>query len=278
MKFKLVTDSSANLRSIENDVDFQSVPLTIRVEDREFVDDETLDLDDMLETLATTKSKSSSSCPNVEDYLKAFGDADRVFCITITSNLSGSFNAARIAKEEYEAAYPDRKVYVIDSLSAGPELKLIANRILEMIKSSAIYEDICQKIAEYQEKTHLIFCLESMKNLANNGRVSPLVAKIAGVLGIRAVGKASDVGTLEMLDKVRGEKGAVAKIFEHMQAMGYKGGKVLIDNCCNLPAARALQELVQNKFPKAQVIHDTCKGLCSFYAEKGGLMVGFESV
>lgn len=277
MKFKLVTDSSANLRNMEG-VDFQSVPLTIRVEGREFVDDETLDLEDMLKTLGTTKSKSSSSCPNVEDYLSAFGDADRVICITITSNLSGSFNAARLAKEEYEAAYPDRKVYVIDSLSAGPELKLLASKVIEMVKSSALYEDICQKVTEYQEKTHLIFCLESLKNLANNGRVSPVVAKIAGVLGIRAVGKASDVGTLEMLDKVRGEKSAVAKIFERMQELGYKGGKVLIDNCCNLPAAKTLQELVQNKFPKAEVVHDSCKGLCSFYAEKGGLMVGFESV
>lgn len=277
MKFKIVTDSSANLRSLD-EVEFQSVPLTIRVEDREFVDDESLDLEDMLQTLATTKSKSSSSCPNIEDYLAAFGDADRIFCITITSNLSGSFNAARLAKEEYESTYPDRKVYVIDSLSAGPELKLLAHKVLDMIKSSALYEDICQKISEYQEKTHLIFCLESMKNLANNGRVSPLVAKIAGVLGIRAVGKASDVGTLEMLDKVRGEKGAVTKIFERMQELGYKGGKVLIDNCCNLPAAKALQELVQNKFPKAEVVHDSCGALCSFYAEKGGLMVGFESM
>ena len=276
MKFKLITDSSANLREIQEDVEFASVPLTIRVEDREFVDDETLDLDDMLETLATTKSKSTSSCPNVEDYLAAFGDADRIFCITITSNLSGSFNAARIAKEEYEAAYPDRKVYVIDSLSAGPELKLIAHRILELIKNSELFEDICKKVAEYQTRTRLMFCLQSLKNLANNGRVSPVVAKIAGVLGIRAVGKASDVGTLEMLDKVRGEKGAIAKIFERMQEMGYKGGKVLIDNCCNLPAAKQLQELVQSKFPKAQVIHDSCKGLCSFYAEKGGMLIGFE--
>ena len=276
MKFKIITDSSANLRCMDADVAFQSVPLTIRVEDREFVDDENLDLEDMLETLATTKSKSSSSCPNIEDYLAAFGDADRVFCITITSNLSGSFNAARLAKEEYESLHPDRKVYVIDSLSAGPELKLIAGRILEMIKDSVVYEEICAKIGEYQLHTRLMFCLESMKNLANNGRVSPIVAKIAGVLGIRAVGRASDVGTLEVLDKVRGEKGAVSKIFERMQEMGYKGGKVLIDNCCNLPAAKALQELVLAKFPKAQVEHDSCKGLCSFYAEKGGLMIGFE--
>ena len=276
MKFKLITDSSANLRELHEDVEFASVPLTIRVEGKEFVDDETLDLDTMLETLANTKQKSSSSCPNVEDYLNAFGDADRIFCITITSNLSGSFNAARIAKEEYEAQYPDRKVYVIDSLSAGPELKLIAHRIVELIKGSEVYEDICKKIAEYQEHTRLMFCLQSLKNLANNGRVSPVVAKIAGVLGIRAVGKASDVGTLEMLDKVRGEKSAVAKIFERMQEMGYRGGKVLIDNCCNLPAAKQLQALVLSKFPKAQIIHDTCKGLCSFYAEKGGLMIGFE--
>lgn len=276
MKFKLITDSSANLREIHEDVAFASVPLTIRVEGREFVDDENLDLADMLETLATTKSKSSSSCPNVEDYLAAFGDADRIFCITITSNLSGSFNAARIAKEEYEAAHPDRKVYVIDSLSAGPELKLIAHRIIELIKNSELFEDICKKVTEYQARTRLMFCLESMKNLANNGRVSPIVAKIAGVLGIRAVGKASDVGTLEVLDKVRGQKGAITKIFERMQEMGYKGGKVLIDDCCNLPAVKQLQELVHSKFPKAQVIHDSCKGLCSFYAEKGGLMIGFE--
>ncbi len=276
MKFKIVTDSSANLRSMDSGVEFQSVPLTIRVEDREFVDDETLGLEDMLETLATTKSKSSSSCPNMEDYLTAFGDADRIFCITITRNLSGSYNSARLAKEEYEALYPDRKVYVVDSLSAGPELKLIAGRILELIKSSAVYEEICEKIAQYQSHTRLIFCLESMKNLANNGRVSPIVAKIAGVLGIRAVGRASDQGTLEVLDKVRGEKGAVAKIFERMQEMGYQGGKVLIDNCVNLPAAKALQELVHAKFPKAEVEHDNCAGLCSFYAEKGGLMVGFE--
>lgn len=276
MKFKIVTDSSANLRNMDADVEFQSVPLTIRVEDREFIDNENLDLEDMLETLANTKSKSSSSCPNIEDYLAAFGDADRIFCITITSNLSGSFNAARLAKEEYEAQHPDRKVYVIDSLSAGPELKLIAQRIVEMIKSSTVYEEICTKIAEYQVHTRLMFCLESMKNLANNGRVSPIVAKIAGVLGIRAVGKASNQGTLEVLDKVRGEKGAVAKIFERMQEMGYQGGKVLIDNCCNLAAAQKLQELVHSKFPKAQVIHDTCKGLCSFYAERGGLMIGFE--
>jgi DegV family protein with EDD domain len=165
---------------------------------------------------------------------------------------------------------------VVRLKSRFPELKLIAGRIVELIKNSELFEDICKKIAEYQTRTRLMFCLESLKNLANNGRVSPVVARIAGVLGIRAVGKASDEGTLEMLDKVRGEKGAVAKIFERMQEMGYRGGKVLIDNCCNLPAAKQLQALILDKFPKAQIIHDTCKGLCSFYAEKGGLMIGFE--
>ncbi len=277
MKFKIVTDSSANRKTATDGIPAASVPLTIRVGEKEFVDDEHLQLDEMLNTLAAYNGKSSTSCPNVDDYLAAFGDAERVFCITISSNLSGSFNAARLAKEEYEATYPDRKVYVIDSLSAGPEMKLLADKIAELIKSSALYEEICKKISKYQETTRTIFCLESLRNLANNGRVSPVTAKIAGVLGIRVVGKASDVGTLEMTDKCRGEKSAVARIFQRMQEMGYKGGRVLIDNCCNLPAAKALQELVHKAFPKASVEHDNCEGLCSFYAEKGGLIIGFET-
>ena len=277
MKFKIVTDSSANRKNAADEIPAASVPLTIRVGEKEFVDDNDLQLGEMLNTLATYNGKSSTSCPNVDDYLAAFGDAERVFCITISSNLSGSFNAARLAKEEYEATYPDRKVYVIDSLSAGPEMKLLADKIAEMIKSSALYEEICKKISKYQETTRTIFCLESLRNLANNGRVSPVTAKIAGVLGIRVVGKASDVGTLEMLDKCRGEKNAIRKIVERMVEMGYRGGKVLIDNCCNLPAAQMLCELVKEKFPKATVIHDTCQGLCSFYAEKGGMIIGFES-
>ena len=187
---KIVADSSANMISLDA-VSFASAPLKVITDGREFVDDAAASANEMLQYFDTYKGKSKTSCPNTVDWLDAFGDAEDIFCLTITSGLSGSYNSACGAKQAYEADYPDRRVFVIDSLSAGPELKLIAHRIVELIKGSEVYEDICKKIAEYQEHTRLMFCLQSLKNLANNGRVSPVVAKIAGVLGIRAVGKAA---------------------------------------------------------------------------------------
>ena len=141
------------------------------------------------------------------------------------------------------------------------------------------YFSVHKKLTEnYSKKTGLIFMLESMKNLANNGRVSPLVAKMAGLLGIRVVGKASDVGDLQTLSKCRGEAKALDYIFEALKAEGLCKGKVIIAHCFNKKAAFFLKELINNKLPDVCVSITSCRGLCSFYAEKGGMLVGFEKM
>lgn len=275
MNIKIVTDSSANLRTTP-DNSIVSVPLTLRTDEREFVDNESLDIKEMTDYLASYKGKSGSACPSSQDWMEAFGDAERIFAITITSNLSGSYNAARIAKEDYEEEYPDRKVFLMDSLSAGPELKLLVEKIQELNEKGLSFEEICDEVTEYLKKTHLIFCLKSLKNLANNGRVNPAVAKIAGVLNIHVVGIASEVGTLEQREKARGEKKALVAIQKVMKEFHYDGGKIRIDHCFNEADALQLKEAILSVYPTADVVIADTAGLCSFYAEVGGLMVGFE--
>ncbi len=276
MLFKIVSDSAINLRKAKGEVSFASVPLKIRAGEKEYVDDEALDVQEMATYMENYKGKSGTSCPSVEDYVQAFGDADRVICVTITSGLSGSYNAARVAKEEYESIYPDRKVFVVDSLSAGPEMELLTDKAEELFHQGKSYEDICKGVMDYKEKTGLMFSLECLNNLANNGRVSPVVAKIAGVLGIRVVGRASMQGDLEPMDKCRGEKKALAAIVKRMKEIGFAGGKVIIDHCFNPGAAQQLKELILKEFPSANVALGITGGLCSFYAENGGLLAGFE--
>lgn len=276
MKYKIVADSSSDMPVLPGKTDYAVVPLKIIAGEQEFVDDDKLDVSRMVEYLKSYTGKSGTACPSVEDYMQAFGDADRVICVTITSNLSGSYNSARLAKQDYEAAHPDRKVYIVDSLSAGSELVLIINKAKELIEQGVEFEEICARLAAYQEKTGLMFSLESLRNLANNGRVGQVTAKIAGVLGIRVVGKASDVGTLEPTDKCRGEKKAVEKLLDRMLGYGYSGGKVQINHCQNPTAATHLKSLILAKFPKAQIKICTTGGLCSFYAERGGMLVGYE--
>jgi len=281
MNYLIVADSSADLATSTktfNNADFSSVPLKIITSENEYVDDANLNVEKMVSELQHYKGRSSSSCPNPSDWLEAFGDAERVFCITITSGLSGSCNSATMAKEEYESAHPDRKVFVIDSLSTGPEMALIIDKLAALISENLSFEDICHKIKNYQENTGLIFMLESMKNLANNGRVSPLVAKLAGILGIRVIGKASDVGTLEQLEKCRGEAKALPAIVDQMVGLGYKGGRVKIAHCLNENAASKLKSLVKQEYSNAEIEIYPCRGLCSFYAERGGLLIGFEKI
>lgn len=275
MQFKIVADSSSNVRSMDG-VSFANVPLKIITKEKEYVDDQTLDLAQMVEELKAYKGTSGTSCPNVVEWMEAFGDADAVFAIAITSNLSGSCNAARQAAEEYMEEHPDRKACVLDSLSAGPELRLIAEKIREGILAGKAFEDIEAETREYMKHTHLLFTLQSLANLARNGRVNPAVAAVAGALGICLVGRASDQGTLEPLHKCRGERKMLRMIVETMEEEGYRGGKVRIDHCMNPDLAQSLRALLLQKYPGGDVQIGKCGGLCSFYAEKGGCLVGFE--
>ena len=275
MNRKIVADSSGDLHNLSK-VPYASAPLIIHTSEKAYLDDEKLDVKGMVEDLLQYKGKTSSACPGVGDWLHAFGDAEEVFCLTITSRLSGAYNSACLAKEEYESTYPGRRVHVIDSLSTGPEMQLLAEKIQELTLEGVPFEEVCTRMEAYSQKTNLIFMLESLKNLANNGRVSHAVAKVTGILGIRLVGKALD-GKLEPLDKCRGAKKALQTIVERMAEMGYKGGKVRITHCLNPEAAQELVSLLQSTFPTADTEIYTTGGLCSYYAEKGGLLVGFES-
>ncbi len=274
-KIKIVADSSANTHTRPH-VPFASAALKIITNDREYVDDANLDVSGMIADFESYKGKSKTSCPNPQDWLDAFADAQEVFCVTITSGLSGSYNSACVAKEMYEAENDGAKVFVIDSLSAGPELLLIIEKLEQLIEQELPFEEICLQIKEYQKTIGLEFMLQSLKNLAANGRVNPAVAKIVTLLGIRIVGKASDQGTLENTDKCRGQARSLTAVVKNMENAGLRTGKVIIAHCENEPAARELEQLLAQKLPQVQVQIMPCTGLCSFYAERGGLMIGFE--
>ena len=274
-KIKIVADSSCDLFGLEN-AEFACAPMKIIAAEREFSDDPSLDIDEMVTFFDKYKGKSKSSCPNTGDWLEAFGDADDIFCVTITSGLSGSYNSACAAKQIYEAEHEGARVFVLDSLSAGPEITLLIDKLEESIAQNMPYEDICNSITEYQKKTGLVFMLKSLKTFANNGRVSPLVAKLVGIAGICVVGKASDQGTLEPLQKCRGEQRSLEALVAHLESDGYRGGRIWIGHCLNEAAALQLKELILQKFEHAQILIHKFRGLCSFYAEKGGVLAGYE--
>ena len=274
MNFKIVADSSANVLSLGNP-NYKTVPMKV-VADQEYVDVEGLDLSLMVEGLRNHKGKSGSSCPNVGEWLEAFGDSEYVFAITITKHLSGSFNSAQQAAETYMEEHPGRVVCVLDSLSAGPEMMMIVEKILQCEAAGDDFETTKAKVLDYQNHNHTLFCLESMMNLARNGRVPMAVAKIAGMLGIRVVGDVKG-GEITPVHKPRGAKKATQTIVEMMKERGFQDGNILrVAHCFGEEAALALRDAILAEFPNTRFILEPTTALCSFYAEAGGLMIGFE--
>lgn len=274
MTYKIVYDSAANVikPAIENS---SSVPLHMIIDGVDYVDDATLNLDQFKLKLQQCE-KSGTACASVMDWMAAFGDAETIFCITITGALSGNYASAMIAKETYEETYPNRKVYVIDSKSAGPKMTLIVEKVAALIADGMAPQVIATEIEKAKRKTELLFVLSSLTNLAKNGRVSPLLAKVTGMMGIRVVGRSSTAGEFEMIAKHRGEKKAFKDILNEMVKSGYSSGKVQIAHHDHLDGAEKLKQLIMDRFNTKEIQIVETTALCSYYAEDGGIMLGFE--
>ena len=275
MRYQIVSDSSSNIFHIEG-VNYTTVPLKIVAGEKEYVDNPQLNVRGMVDDLKAYKGKSGSSCANAQEWLDAFGDADMVFGVTISRNLSGSYNAAEAAAREYAEEHPGAKVHIFDSLSAGPEMAMVAEKIAQLVNQGLSFEEIVAGVREYQNHCHTLFCLESMTNLARNGRVNPAVAKIASVLGIRACGDAQN-GQIIPTQKPRGQKKATEALAAMVKERGFADGcRLRIAHCFGGEQAQLLADAVRKDFPGARIEIEPTTALCSFYAEKGGLIIAFE--
>ena len=280
MKWAIVTDSASDMACLKSElngeVGFEVVSLKLNIGDKEFVDDEHLDVDNMMNALASHKGKSGSAAPSPGDWKKAFEMADNIVAITISGNLSGSYSSAAAAKDMILEQYPDKNVLLVDSLSTGAGMILIARKAMELAKKGVSFEEMEAAIKEYRKKTHLYFILENMDNLIKNGRVSKFEGGVAAILGIKVFGEASPEGTLSVLKKARGKMMAYDKLLEHMFAKNYSGGKVIIGHCGNEEKAAYIKNKLKEKFSMANIEVMKLRGLDSFYAEKGGIILGFE--
>ena len=206
--------------------------------------------------------------------IKEFTSPDFNFALVGLTASEGIFSLFTELNNPDAVLIPDSMFYEFLPLDANGDYSKIVT--MDKLEEGKEYEEICEAIAEYQKSTYLVFMLKSLKNFANNGRVSPVVAKIVGLAGICIVGKASEQGTLEPMHKCRGEKRSLEVLVNDLETEGFSSGKISIGHCENESAAERLKELILEKFKNVQIEIHRLKGLCSFYAEKGGILVGFE--
>lgn len=272
---RILADSSCNLHT-DTEKGFYAIPLTIQVGGQQFTDDNTVNIPKLLAAMEAATEKTSSACPPIGVWLDAMEGAEEVLIITLTSALSGAYNAALAARELMLQTNPEMKIRIIDSRSTGPEMGLLVEKALTLRDQGMSLDAVYVEVFRYCEKTRLIGTLQSLHNLALNGRVSKVVAAAVGMLGIRILVTASPEGELAPIVKVKGDRRAISETVKALAEAGYQGGRLQIDHIEASELAVSYADAIRARFPGALISVGQCGGLCSYYAEKNGILIGFE--
>lgn len=205
---KIVSDSSCDLRMSEfggGEILFETVPLRLQVGEREFIDNDSLEVPQLLGAMAQEKAAASTACPSPAAFAKAFEDGDRVVCFTISANLSGTYNAAVLGRDMALEEHPEKEICVIDSKATAGAMILLVRRAKTLLEAGGDFEDVCAQLRLYQAALRTCFTLENFDNLIKNGRMRPLVGTLLHSLGIHVIADATPQGTIHVAGKARGE-------------------------------------------------------------------------
>ena len=279
MKWNIVSDSSCDLAGLKpsvGDIGFETVPLKIIVGEKEFVDDENINIDELLYAMSKEKRASSSACPSPDDFFQSFIKAENTICVTMTGALSGTFNCANVAKEMVKEMYPEKNIHIIDSKSTAGTLVLLIRKAQKLIESELCFSDICTVLDSYNTEMELVFALGAYDNLIKTGRMNAITAAIATHLGIRAVAEKTSKGEITVVKKPRGEQRAIEAMVEIMKNKKIlKGEPVVINHCKNEEGALYAKKLIEESLHTKDITIYKCRALTSFYAMQKGIIIAY---
>lgn len=278
MSFHIVCDSCTDLT--EEDLKkgcYTLVPLTLLVDGEEIIDDETFDQADFLAKVAASKEAVKSACPAPESYMETYSKADDIYVVTLSAELSGSYNSAVLGKNLYEEENGTKNIHVVNSRGAATTQVLIARKLNEYASQGMPFEEVVDKIEEYTTSLRTYFVLETLEVLRKNGRLSRLSATIAGALNIKPVMIGTRDGVIQKAAQARGMKKALAKMVEHMGSEGrdLTRRQFVISHCNCYERAVYVKELIKKHLHAEDVDIVDTKGVSSLYACDGGIIVSY---
>ena len=277
MSYKIAIDSCGELLDEwKNDGRIESIPLTLTVGGENIIDDENFDQKDFLKKVAACPECPKSACPSPERYMKAYEcDAEHIYAVTLSSELSGSYNSAILGKNLFLEEQPEKKVHVFNSKSASGGQSLIAMKIMECEEKGLSFGEVVSEVEKYIEEMSTFFVLENLETLRKNGRLSRVKALVASALKIKPVMGSTDDGNICQLDQARGMNRAMIKMVEQVIAKTPDSAeKVLAISHCNCPArAQVLKEAFEERMKLAKIVVLDTAGVSSMYANDGGVIV-----
>ena len=277
MKFKIVVDSCCEIpKELLERANTENVPFEIQVGGERILDDETLCRERLLQVIAETEECAKTACPSPERFLSAYEEpeANRVYVVTISSELSGSYNSACLAKNLFEEEYVDKKIHVFDSKAASVGETQIMWKIIELEEAGLSFEEIVEKVEKFRDNLKLFFILDNLETLRKNGRLTALKAKVASTLNIKPVLASNHEGKIVQIAQAIGIRKGITKLVESVMNVERETKKRIVISHCNCAErAEKLEKMLREKMKEVEIYILDMSGLSSTYANDGGIIV-----
>ncbi len=277
--YKIIIDSCGELtEELKADGHYENVALEMEVDGSRIVDDETFDQADFLKKVKESPNAPKSSCPSPEQYVQAFqGEAERVYVVTLSKELSGSYNSAQLARKLFEEEYgaEAKQIYVFNSRSASIGETLIGMKVQECEEAGLPFEETIEQVERYISGQRTFFVLETLETLRKNGRLGNVKAFVANALNIKPVMGSTPDGQIYQLGQARGMRKALLKMIEEMLS-GIKNSDrlTLAISHCNCPGrAKEVREEIEKRMKFKQIFIVDTAGISSMYANDGGVIM-----
>ena len=276
IKVNLIVDSGCDISPDvvdHEDCNLSYIPLNLQLDDKVYLDDENLDIEDYLVQMERS-SGVKTSAPSPSLFFERFKFGQSVFVVTLSSKLSATYQSAMTAKDMYLEEYGKKFVHIFDSLSASVGQGVIAMKISELIKKGTSNLDIVDQVDHFIKEMRTFFILDRYDNLVKTGRIKPYIAKLASFLNVKPICGAFE-GEIKMEDKARGYTRAVAKLVEIIKnsTLDLEERVVAISHCKCYEKAVALKDEVLKHLKVKDVLIQECKGVVATYANRGGVVL-----
>ncbi|MCM3741085.1 DegV family protein [Oceanobacillus luteolus] len=257
MNVKILADSASDLsKDHYNEYGIEMIPLNVHLDDRAYADVNEIDPKTIYDAMRNGKAPKTSQ-PAPEAFKKHFMACaeknEPLVYVSFSSELSGTYQSAKIMEDMVKSDYPDAPLYIVDSKCASIGYGLVVLHVAKMAKAGASVEQIIEA-AEYQAK-HMehLFTVDDLEYLYRGGRVSKTSAFVGGLLKIKPLLNVED-GRLVPIEKIRGSKKVLGRMIELMEERGkdFQHQVIGISHGDDLERAEQLSSMIQDKFGVAK--------------------------
>lgn len=275
MDKNIIVDSCCDLTpELREQLGAISIPLSLNIGDKVFIDDDNLDIDQLVAEMKACKGKIGSACPSPDSFNRAFANKD-CYAVTLSSNLSGSYASAMAGKRIAEES--EANVHVFDSKSASAGEILIVLKLKQLLEKQIEKSKIIEHIENFIKNMKTFFILENLDNLVKNGRLNKIVGKIISVMNIKPIMGSDGDGNIALFSHARGEKQIIGKLLDTIKnsKKDTKGNTLIITHCNNLKLAEEFKNAVSKAFQFKEILIMSTRGVSSLYANNKGLIFSF---